>query len=136
MIIECSKTILKMLLNIGILTVLITTSFCEIQNLTDKPSKHSCEVLNKHFISGNQNFQSCFLNNIESADFCLECAGEYGILLKRFDELINGVNPQNVACRSLLIDNNQMNFIENTMENAKRFWNSGSCSGKTLHKYH
>lgn len=124
---------------IVILVVLFTGCLCVDSKDVDLGG-HYCEELNVHFAAAINNFQQCVLYNNENATFCLQCVGEYGVVLSRFSDLMSGTEHSNVppanrtSCRSRFVDINQLNIVEDAFANVNRLWGEGVCSGKHLHK--
>lgn len=70
--------------------------------------------------------------NSEPVQYCINCNLAYLAFLGSYDDLMTTFIIQknhNVSCRSLIVDNDRLNLIENINAYTRSLWDMGYCSG-------
>lgn len=126
---------MRILLKILILALLpMGYILMEFEESTSHAKHHSCKILNNNFTQKANTFVECVLQNNNGGTFCQKCLKDYVNVTHYYNLLLEGeetVKGTNITCRSLYVDNNQLNLVDTVYANAKRFWELGACSGKT-----
>lgn len=75
---------------------------------------------------------NCAIMNSEPVEYCVGCNSAYLSFLHSYDVLMGTFimqNNKNISCRSLLVDKDRLNLIENINSYTRNVWKMGYCSG-------
>lgn len=95
-----------------------------------------CDTKQQQFAEKQTEFMHCVIVKAEPVEYCIKCSLEYWEFLASYDDLMNTIISQdskNVSCRSLKVDNDRLNLIENINAYTRNLWNMGFCSGRYVH---
>lgn len=76
----------------------------------------------------------CAIKHAEPVTYCTTCYEEFTKVLISYRSLLSGSEMQygaNVSCKSMYIDKDRLNVIENVVRQAQDMWEAGYCSGKS-----
>lgn len=91
-----------------------------------------CATKQLHFAEKQTEFMHCAVMNSEPVEYCINCSLAYSSFLSSYDDLMNTLimhNSKNMSCRSLLVDNDRLNLIENINAYTRSLWKMGYCAG-------
>lgn len=108
--------------------------FCSFSAVLSQASV--CDTKQHQFAEKQTEFMHCAIVSAEPVEYCIKCSLEYWKFLASYDDLMSTYISQdnkNVSCRSLKVDNDRLNLIENINAYTRNLWDMGYCSGRYVH---